>query len=154
MQRDHIHGGVSKHAGAGPGTNDPNKAMMGLLEQVQNEAGARSPVGAADAVAAVFSGLLAAVRAASARSFVESMPPSLRSLLHGAAYTARRPEAEITELAGLLAPIAAAIRIDSAAAEALVRDVAAAAWVWLPREKLESLRQELPPDIRPLLRPR
>jgi uncharacterized protein (DUF2267 family) len=131
---------------AGPGAVDPNQAIGEFFQQVQNGAGSRSPVAAAEIAGAVLSSLLLAVDKPQAREFVSRLPPALRELLRGAVDD-RKPLAEVGSRDELMGRLSGALGVDIAASEDLARCVVAAALVWLPRRDVADLKRHLPADL-------
>jgi uncharacterized protein (DUF2267 family) len=118
-----------------------------LLGQVQHALGSRSVVAAADAVATVLSASLLAVSSQDAQTFVAALPPTLRSLLHAAAFE-RAGAPVVLDRSEFVARVGRELRIDPPRAEQVAREVVRSAFVWLPRDALRALEQRLAPAVR------
>jgi uncharacterized protein (DUF2267 family) len=136
---------------AGPGAVDPNQTALKFFQQIQNAAGSRSAVAAAEWAKAVLSALLLAVDKSRAEAFLAALPVTLRDLLRRDADD--RPFfAEISTRAELVDRVRFALDIDTDAAEPIVRSVLDAALVWLARAQVLELHRRLPPELRDLWR--
>ena len=132
--------------GAGPGSTHAGQTTSAFLQQIHHTALLHSAVAASDIATAVLSTLLLTLPRQEAQSYVSAAPPTLRDLLHTAAFE-RRETPEIVGREQVLRTIANRLGIDPEDAPRFARVVLAAAQNWLPRKELEHLKLQLAPEL-------